>query len=486
MISARMSKVERLGWATGTVLRTVRLAGVTLTEVLMAILIAGIGLVAVVTLFPIAILRSVHATQLTNATILRYNAEAMIDVLPRIIHDPDGDTLLSKTTAPDPLDPRTDRSQPEPLLGHRPYVEHFSERFIVDPIGWWIIGKDYLQTRPRLRLWFGNDGDTTGTPPVPNPVPVLRRYNAGLNPGRRATGAPADWNTLERDRTEEAFRLASLPDSWILQWEGVPDAVTRRSVTLPPTFDVSNFPANQSRVVLFDTSDGRSGQVRQPVVVSSGAPPVLSWSVPLPGDLNNVGRVRIETREYRYTWLLTVRKNGFGDAQIDVVILFRRPFALKDEYVYDATFAAGKKRVGIMFTHTHPDGRKNALPEPFVKRGGFVFDVTNGRWYRVIEYEQNVNGYDLVLTLERRASESAGEDTVLLNNAPDTEDSNGNGQLDQGEDLNDNGRLDPPEDRNRNGRIDYGGAIFMRGVVEVFPISPRMLPRELLEQIMGP
>ena len=54
--------------------------GTTLTEVLMSILIMSIGVVTLATLFPIAILRSVQATQLTNATILRYDAEAIIDL----------------------------------------------------------------------------------------------------------------------------------------------------------------------------------------------------------------------------------------------------------------------------------------------------------------------------------------------------------------------------------------------------------------------
>ncbi len=54
--------------------------GTTLTEVLMALLCMGIGVVAVASLFPIALLRSAQATQLTTATILRFNAETTIDL----------------------------------------------------------------------------------------------------------------------------------------------------------------------------------------------------------------------------------------------------------------------------------------------------------------------------------------------------------------------------------------------------------------------
>src|SRR5215467_1551135 len=50
--------------------------GATLTEVLIALLIMSIGLVALAVLFPISVLRSIKATQFTTATDNRYNAEA--------------------------------------------------------------------------------------------------------------------------------------------------------------------------------------------------------------------------------------------------------------------------------------------------------------------------------------------------------------------------------------------------------------------------
>jgi hypothetical protein len=52
--------------------------GATLVEVLMALLIMGLGAVSVFTLFPISLLRSVHATQLTNSKIHKRNAEELL------------------------------------------------------------------------------------------------------------------------------------------------------------------------------------------------------------------------------------------------------------------------------------------------------------------------------------------------------------------------------------------------------------------------
>ena len=55
-------------------------AGVTLTEVLMSLLVMGIGVVSVATLFPLAVLRGARATQYTAGTVLKQNAEETLNV----------------------------------------------------------------------------------------------------------------------------------------------------------------------------------------------------------------------------------------------------------------------------------------------------------------------------------------------------------------------------------------------------------------------
>ena len=54
--------------------RTRTRSGVTLTEVLMSLLVMGVGVVSVATLFPLAVLRGARATQLTAGTMLKMNA----------------------------------------------------------------------------------------------------------------------------------------------------------------------------------------------------------------------------------------------------------------------------------------------------------------------------------------------------------------------------------------------------------------------------
>ena len=58
--------------------RRARRAGVTLTEVLMSLLVMGIGVTSVATLFPLAVLRGARATQLTAGTVLKENAEETV------------------------------------------------------------------------------------------------------------------------------------------------------------------------------------------------------------------------------------------------------------------------------------------------------------------------------------------------------------------------------------------------------------------------
>lgn len=59
--------------------------GATLTEVLLAILILSIGVSSVIALFPISILNSVKATQLTNARLLKEDVEQIIRVNPQYL-----------------------------------------------------------------------------------------------------------------------------------------------------------------------------------------------------------------------------------------------------------------------------------------------------------------------------------------------------------------------------------------------------------------
>jgi len=349
----------------------------TLAEVLVSIMILSIGIISLATLFPISILRSLQATQLTNATILRFNAESQIDVSPSIVYDPVPGSNLTGTN------------------------------YIVDPLGF-ARSEGNIGTAPLQLQRFA--GFTAFKPPAPN---------------------------AERD----ALATVTLPDSWILQLDGTGTWVPTSA--MPPittgfTFtegDLSSVPFTSetpSRIVLFDET-GKKSQVR---TISDITGQTVEWNG---ADNLTVGIARIETREIRYTWMLTVRNNASGLASVDVVVFFRRAFSPEDNTVHDATFVSGNRTVGII---------QAPGSEPSAKKGGFVLDVQNALWYRIQDIKTGANGYTHFLEIEQPAGVGAGEDLNL------------NGALD-----------DPPEDFNGSNDLDFGGAVFMQGVVEVFPLG---------------
>jgi len=163
--------------------------GVTLTEVLMSMLIMSIGVSSVAVLFPISVLRSVQATQLTNAAILMTNAKALVQMRKELIFDPDGDTNLDEHI-----------------------WNKIEKHYIVDPSGYFEIAampgatwstdptlNDPATGRndPTLRGlcdWFGNiDSNNDG---VPEPFDVLPRYDGGI---RTATIGTWGGNGLNPD-----------------------------------------------------------------------------------------------------------------------------------------------------------------------------------------------------------------------------------------------------------------------------------------------
>ncbi|MGC1273111.1 MAG: hypothetical protein WBC44_05350, partial [Planctomycetaceae bacterium] len=142
-----------------------RRGGTTLTEVLMSLMIMGIGLVSVATLFPLSVLRSIEATQQTTATALRYGAEALIDGSgTEPVYDPTTGTVRVN---PQQVNPLTPPATPSSLTGcataaialdpdgdHDPNrndvdymtathaigfnrLNHREGFYVVDPLGYW-------------------------------------------------------------------------------------------------------------------------------------------------------------------------------------------------------------------------------------------------------------------------------------------------------------------------------------------------------------
>lgn len=366
-------------------------AGTTLSEILISLLVMSIGCVSLATLFPISVLRSIQATQLTNATILRLNAEQLIELFPRLAHDPDNNKSL--------------------LFPNPSYMtEHNTERFVVDPLG----ATNSILNSAGLQAVFGNNGGS----PFP-PATRINRYHGGFTNSNFL--APLNVST----------RVAYLPDSWQLAAKGnAPNLnAANHTITVAPNVDtltaqntLSSLGVGSVRVVLF-APNGKSSVTR---LVTSIAGQVVSWDDPattaddLPANYTSVLRYRLEFVDPRYSWILTVRKKPnalypAADAEVDVVVFHKRAFSAAAEQVYalvpkptDPYGNPNPNGIGLFTNQTDFTldlSTTNAMSppvKPFLKKGSFVFDAQNAHWYRVVQVRDDpVNP---VVTIDRPAT----------------------------------------------------------------------------------
>jgi Tfp pilus assembly protein PilV len=416
-------------------------AGLTLVEVLMSMLVAGIGILSVIVLFPLSFIRAVQATNLTNGTILRFNAESAIDVNPRLLlrWQPNqayalGDTIVPKNLVPPialtvtvagtsglvepawnvaPAATTTDglggliwtAAAAGAYTGAIGPASQYPRCFVIDPLGWYTLGGP-LQTN------FGNNGA------------------GGIDANAVLRFAGETGATANLAATDVSSLQCSLPDAWVEQYRGPISNPQPNSVDVT-NFDLSGIalpaaggpPYAQSltRIVLFDAT-GKTSQTR---LVTTIVAPTVSWSAndQLPAGFTPV-TVRIETLEQkRYTWILTVRPSSAGGtSNVTVTVFFKRPLTPNDEQVYQAS---GSDGVQAPFTITYPSGQK-----PFVKKGGLMFDCYFGRWYRVTNIT-NDTGTTMNIYVD-----SPRPQTDVIANA-------------------------------------NFGAVFMRGVVDQFPLAPK-------------
>jgi type II secretory pathway pseudopilin PulG len=372
--------------------------GATLSEILISLLVMSIGVVSLATLFPISVLRSIQATQLTNATILRLNAEELIRLYPRLVHDPNFNGNIAEHEIQNTVAgmPNGGRDNPQNDTGGGVNGDGVNEgRFVVDPIG---------ATDPRLATVAGVFGNDAGAPP---PSYQINRYN-GLLP-------------LGSLSADVAAAFGNLPDNWQTATKGTVVASTPTSITVPSAIDLatSNSALNATnpvrvRVVLF-SQNGRQSLTRELTAssINTGAR-TISWTTPIPvvspffvdtdsdGTLDTlvVSRFRLETYEPRYSWLLTVRKSpnatngGQGTANVDVVVFHKRALSPQSEQVFTVAGWSGDYQCTLNLTGA-PPGTK-----PFLKKGGYLFDAQHAHWYRITQLKNETTTAPII-TIDR-------------------------------------------------------------------------------------
>src|SRR5262249_12922881 len=165
-----------------------------------------------------------------------------------------------------------------------------------------------------------------------------------------------------------------------------------------------------ARAVIF-SRDGLSSQARFLTQVTGNT---IQWSenangvdansngtldlYPLPASFTPGGKVRIELQERRYTWLLTVRKDSMGGANVDVVVFFKRKYDINiDEYLF--TLTTGFKTRFSQVTISYPLGIIPATDveyKPYMRKGSYICDANNAFWYRILNVVDNNQGSALI------------------------------------------------------------------------------------------
>ena len=440
--------------------------GVSLVEVLMSLGLMSIGIAFIAGIFPLAALRTLRATNLTNSTILRFNAEAAIATISdgqgtarALIHNPDFDLL------------DTDFDE---IPDNFTYLsEHNGLNYMVDPLGY------YEQVAVGGTAgFFGNSAPPAVTLPQ--------------NLNRAPLRYPGPFENLPAaQRLAAAKALVTLPDTFNELGEAVAlsTANDRLSVDLPldvnlATVDPTDPLSPPYRVLLFNPSEDKSESRLIDLVTSSASGYTVSWLGRLP--FSEVGRVKVQVPTGRYTWLLSVRKRASGPANVDVVVFLNRSFDVGAEQVFEAEFrminldptstdgdgspgATGvdddgngtnddRTEIGFPGTDDIPNNRvtirwpddDDSENDPFLQRGGYILDTKNCIWYRMQAVESQAS--DGTTITARVVLDAA----IKANNT---------------EDLFNFGATDPGEDADGSGALDQGGAITPRGVIAVYPLG---------------
>ena len=472
--------------------------GSTLSEVLVSLAIMSIGVISLASIFPISVLRSLQATQLTNATNLRYNAEALTNIKPELytIASPwqpstaytVGQIVVAtplialkqppaifQCTYVDSTNPYSGASEPFWRFDGSATIESTGMRwqsyelknYVIDPLGQLLVDSG-RGSGPLYR--FGNTGQNSAWVSTTNWPYAFSGFNS-------------------TPTISQAEDVATLPDSWIEQAETrsvayTPGATTCTLNKLQPDLPYFGSANPSGRIVFFDDGGKRSCQ-RTIAGLSSLPNPAID---PLPSGFVPV-RARVETSERRYSWMLAVRRAFSGTTQIDVVVFFRRTFSGEDETVYPATFNAvtdfgsdlGPGINGVQNTLGWPGSDdtqrnwviiqyNNATGRPFLKKGGFVTDIDNLRWYRITDFFESNTAIGAIDKAQIKLASinpfpSAGPTYV-----PDSAQYGTNTRyvlIKVDSPIVDSGNQ---PDATQNPR---GGAMLMRGIVDVYPIRAR-------------
>ncbi len=440
--------------------------GVTLSEVLVSMLIMSVGVVSLATLFPISVIRTAQATQLTHSVFLRNNAEAAVE---------SNLGLLSNSQ----------------IYGLGGYA-------VVDPIGYQI-----------------------GLPTTLGGVTRTSGGTVSIAQADQLATLPDTW-TLVREEAVTATNLGASPPTITVANPTTGLNVRNGQFPLNALHRMVMFNATGQFAVIQPLYQSQITGQKLSWWNVNGAGTSLTTGPLLPAGFTPT-RVRIEAQDRRYTWMMTVRKrwipvgpvsgadgqpgvastdddgvNGTDDngelhysgsdddqnwaAELDLAVFYNRSFRAADETAYTLTFPVSLNAAGSLTgsrtgfdgapgvsgvdddnnsttdwtnspTNTNPDPGEDGFPgsddnrtvivtftagsKPYLKKGGYMLEPSQLKWYRILDLK------------DVSSNVTTNTQTVLL--------------LDQ--DL----RYPPTTAATVTGI----SGIFMRGIVEVYSLGSR-------------
>ncbi|WP_422931309.1 type IV pilus modification PilV family protein [Singulisphaera sp. PoT] len=324
-------------------------AGITLTEILISILIMGVGIISLATLFPLGLLRLRDAARLSRSSYLTESATADLNIR----------NLLNK------------QSFTNPYLS--PWYNNGT--IVYDP---WI--QDTL-TYGVLASGMDSGVIRTAGPGLPVAYDPLWRFQTGIYAdgtmpeARFGSGfwtTPTGVNVLRPD-----------PDGNDPSAHGLPRVTNFNPLLINPNTVPDTFVSPEDIVwQQGDTSTGSN---------DSGLSPVIP-------ELTTVNTIPVANIDWRYTWMFTGHQSDATDGAIfegSVVIFENRPFAIDNgvvagEPVVEAVFgySTNVRRVsttqgtlgyGAAASRVVLLRWPASLPDPDIRVGNWIADVTYER-----------------------------------------------------------------------------------------------------------
>ena len=352
-------------------------SGITLTEILISIMIMGVGLLALATLFPLGILRIREAQRATRSALLTESAEG----------DLQSRNLLSSA------------SFAATWYGSPPRSTLY-DPFVYDPID-------------------PNNASTTGGifPIVGSGLPVAYDPLWWYELGSQTSGATNPVSTASNpDQARFGFGIGFLRDD---PSGGTPSAYGLQRLTNFPFTTLYNIPINPELV--FASSDDLILQTE------GRAEPVNGTGSPLAPDLSTGGILA----DLSYTWMFTGKRSDITNSTVfdgDIVLFHNRAFAyepVNSPLAGSFLKAAGETVVEAIWGYGPPTGGATpyysvnettvllrwpaSVPDPDIRVGGWIADITYERtaanssrfsgfypgqrchWYRIVN---RTNGGD--------------------------------------------------------------------------------------------